>query len=273
MSGFLYDRGWHGVCLIADVNASHASKRGIPLIVTNALFRTRHEEKTGDDELVSSVAQLVEWMHRKASPGNGEPRPHRDAADRALIAANDAQHRIVELRDRIAQLEKLAMTDELTGLLNRRGFETELQRTLALSSRYEEPGLLVYVDLDGFKLVNDTYGHAAGDAVLKRVSRLLTDNLRCTDFVGRLGGDEFAVLLPRTSAKHGANRIEALRRMFDPVVVLWNGATITVRASFGVQNYGGDDETDGAQLLSRADASMYQTKYSRAQGSPNRMHA
>lgn len=189
------------------------------------------------------------------------------------MAATDAQHRITELRERIAQLEKLAMTDELTGLLNRRGFETELQRTLALASRYEETGLLVYVDLDGFKLVNDTYGHAAGDAVLQRVARLLTGNLRCTDFVGRLGGDEFAVLLPRTSSKRGANRIQALRRLLDPVIVSWKGATVMVRASLGVQTYGGDSEADGAQLLSRADASMYQSKYQRAHGSPHRMHS
>jgi diguanylate cyclase (GGDEF)-like protein len=243
------------------------------LIVTNTLFRQHHEEKVGDDELVSSVTQLVECMHRQATPGTGGIGPHRDAVDRALIAATDAHHRIVELRERIAQLEKLAMTDELTGLLNRRGFERELQRTLALASRYEEPGLLVYVDLDGFKLVNDTYGHAAGDAVLKRVSRLLTDNLRRTDFVGRLGGDEFAMLLPRTSPKGGANRIRALRRLLDPVVVLWKGATITLRASFGVQTYGGDAGADGARLLSRADASMYQTKQLRSHGASQRMNA
>jgi diguanylate cyclase (GGDEF)-like protein len=122
-------------------------------------------------------------------------------------------------------------------------------------------------------LVNDTYGHAAGDAVLKRVSRLLTDNLRCTDFVGRLGGDEFAMLLPRTSPKGGANRIRALRQLLDPVVVLWKGATITVRASFGVQTYGGDAGADGARLLSRADAAMYQTKQLRSHGSRQRMNA
>jgi diguanylate cyclase (GGDEF)-like protein len=243
------------------------------LIVTNALFRPRDAEKARNDELVSSVTQLVECMHRQASPGTGGIRNHRDAADRALMAATDAERRIVELRERIAQLEKLAMTDELTGLLNRRGFDTELQRTLALASRYEEPGLLVYVDLDGFKLVNDTYGHAAGDAVLRRVSRLLTDNLRCTDFVGRLGGDEFAVLLPRTTRKRGANRIQSLRRMLNPVVVLWKGATITVHASLGVQTYGGNDDADGAQLLSRADASMYQTKYVRARDNRLRMSA
>jgi len=243
------------------------------LIVTNALFTPRDAEKAGDDELVSSVTQLVECMHRQTAPDTGGVRSHRDTADRALMAATDAERRIVELRERIAQLEKLAMTDELTGLLNRRGFETELQRTLALASRYEEPGLLVYVDLDGFKLVNDTYGHAAGDAVLRRVSRMLTDNLRCTDFVGRLGGDEFAVLLPRTLRKRGANRIQALRRMLNPVVVSWKGATITVHASFGVQTYGGNNDADGAHLLSRADASMYQTKYLRTQDSRQRMSA
>jgi len=243
------------------------------LIVTNALFQPRNAEKAGDDELVSSVTQLVECMHRQASPDTGGIRNHGDAADRALTAATGAERRIAELRERVDQLEKLAMTDELTGLLNRRGFGSELQRTLALASRYEEPGLLVYVDLDGFKLVNDTYGHAAGDAVLRRVSRLLTDNLRRTDFVGRLGGDEFALLLPRTSRERGANRIQALRRMLNPVVVMWKGATITVHASLGVQTYGGDSDADGAQLLSRADASMYQMKYLRAQDNRQRMSA
>jgi diguanylate cyclase (GGDEF)-like protein len=243
------------------------------LIVTNASFRPRQEATVGEDELVPSVTQLVECLRVRVHPGAGEIGTHRNAADRALIAATHAERRIVELRQRIAQLERLAMTDELTGLLNRRGFETELQRTLALASRYDEPGLLVYVDLDGFKLVNDTYGHAAGDTVLKCVGRLLTDNLRCTDFVGRLGGDEFAVLLPRTSQKRGANRIRALRRMLNPVAVLWNGATITVRASLGVQAYGTDNAADGAQLLSRADSSMYQTKHLRTHGSRHRMSA
>ena len=243
------------------------------MIVTNASFRPRLEATVGEDELVPSVTQLIECLRVRARPDAVEIGTDRSAADRALTAATHAERRIVELRERIAQLEKLAMTDELTGLLNRRGFESELQRTLALASRYDEPGLLVYVDLDGFKLVNDTYGHAAGDAVLKCIARLLTDNLRCTDFVGRLGGDEFAVLLPRTSQKLGANRIRSLRRMLNPVAVLWNGAMITVRASLGVQTYGADNAADGAQLLSRADSLMYQTKHLRAQGSRHRMSA
>ncbi|MGF1641803.1 MAG: GGDEF domain-containing protein [Rhodospirillales bacterium] len=240
-------------------------------MISTASMPPGGEATPGEDQLVPSVARLIEHLHRQAARGTGEIAPHHGDVDRALVAAAHAERRIAALRHRIAQLERLAMTDELTGLLNRRGFENALDRTLALARRYDEPGLLIYVDLDGFKLVNDTYGHAAGDAVLRRVAGLLTDNLRRTDFVGRLGGDEFAMLLPRTSAEGGANRLLALRRLLDPVALLWNGATITVGASVGVETFGGDETGDGTRLLARADASMYRSKHLRADPTGRRL--
>jgi diguanylate cyclase (GGDEF)-like protein len=214
----------------------------------------------GHDELVATVTNLLDRI-RLPAPSHAGPAPDRDeAVERALNAAIGAEHRIAQLQQRIDQLEKLAVTDELTGLLNRRGFESQLRRTLALARRHGEPGLLVYVDLDGFKMVNDSYGHAAGDEVLKHVGRVLSDHVRATDFVGRLGGDEFAVLLPRTSSQNGARRARALRRLLNPAMIFWNGGTLTVGASFGMEAYDGDPGRCAEAVLSRADSAMYAHK-------------
>ena len=102
---------------------------------------------------------------------------------------------LAEARARIAELELMAEVDPLLNILNRRGFERALARALAYVKRYRAPAALLYLDLDGFKLINDAHGHAAGDAVLKAVAGILAHNVRGSDVVARLGGDEFAVLL------------------------------------------------------------------------------
>ena len=187
----------------------------------------------------------------------------RETASRALGAAAAAEHLIAEQTHRLAYLERLAHTDELTGLLNRHGFEGELNRALASSRRYDEEGALIYVDLDAFKPINDTHGHAAGDEVLRRVARLLLDNVRDTDYVARMGGDEFAVLLTRTNWDNALRRAETLDKILNGAMVGWQGRTIALRASFGIQAYG--QEEDGHDLLHRADHAMYETKRLRAQ--------
>ncbi len=224
-------------------------------------------------ELVSNVTKLSDHFLSRPSPDAGGTRNRDEAAERALTAAIGAEHRIALLQQRIDQLEKLAVTDELTGLLNRRGFEAQLRRTLELARRYGEPGVLMYVDLDGFKMVNDTYGHTAGDEVLKQVGRLLSDHVRSTDYIGRLGGDEFAVLLPRTSAANGMRRVRALGTMLNPGMIFWNGSTLSVGASFGMEAFDGDAGGCAETVISRADGSMYAQKRLRTAAHANAMMA
>ncbi|MBL4615111.1 MAG: GGDEF domain-containing protein [Magnetovibrio sp.] len=169
---------------------------------------------------------------------------------------------------RIEEMERIASTDELTGAYNRRGFEQEFKRVLAAASRYNETGVLVYVDLDGFKPINDTYGHAAGDLVLCEVVRALRDNIRPHDFVARLGGDEFAILLTRTAWKDGLERAEILKHVLNTTYVYWSGNHIAVRASLGFQRFGPDD--CNKKLLIQADHAMYEAKRVRAATSPSR---
>jgi len=230
--------------------------------VNHAMARRPHNGHEAFEyrEMASNVTPLSDRIQSPPPPSSGDTPDRGDAAERALNAAIDAEQRIARLQRRIDQLEKLAVTDELTGLLNRRGFEAQLSRTLELARRHGEPGLLVYVDLDGFKLVNDTYGHAAGDEVLKHVGRLLANHVRSTDFVGRLGGDEFAVLLPRACPKTGLKRVQALSGKLNPAIIFWNGCTLSVGASLGVEAFDGDATGCAEIVISRADVSMYAQK-------------
>jgi GGDEF domain-containing protein len=118
------------------------------------------------------------------------------AANAGLLAEIERLEReLLRAEGKIAELEARADVDPLLDILNRCGFERELNRSLSYIGRYGAAAALVYLDLDGFKAVNDRDGHAAGDALLKRVARALTAHVRASDVVGRLGGDEFAVLL------------------------------------------------------------------------------
>jgi diguanylate cyclase (GGDEF)-like protein len=176
----------------------------------------------------------------------------------AVKRLRDAESRIAEQKERIEHLETLTMTDELTGLLNRRGFVDAFRRELAAARRSGKGGVLVIVDLDGFKAVNDIHGHLCGDHYLRHVARALTDNVRAHDVVARFGGDEFAVLLTNVEASQGAQRAKALSRRFNALTCRWQMLELPLRASFGVEAFGADDREE--DVIRRADAAMYKAK-------------
>lgn len=178
-----------------------------------------------------------------------------------LTYATDARKTIAEQEARIRYLESLSVTDELTGLANRRGFNDALRRTLALSRRHESHGALAFIDLDGFKAINDTHGHDAGDALLCRVADILSREIRATDIVARLGGDEFAVLLVEADPAQATARITRLQRALNRAFAVYGGRELPIRASVGHATYGPESEADG--LLREADRSMYHNKRGR----------
>ncbi|MGB5092617.1 MAG: GGDEF domain-containing protein [Parvibaculum sp.] len=178
----------------------------------------------------------------------------------ALDFARETEERILELNQRVSALEALSQTDELTGLLNRRGFRQVLERNLRASARYGETGLLAYIDLDGFKSINDEYGHAAGDEILCAVSKLLQKNVRSTDYAARLGGDEFAILFVRADLLPARERAREIAKAVNKITMKRPEGKISVRASLGVATY--DGETECAALLERADRAMYLNKKS-----------
>ena len=212
-----------------------------------------------DHRLVESVYRIVNAL-REDPRFAAQPLPPavRAAVEDSLVAAHAAERLLGEFARRTEKLESLAVTDPLTGLLNRRGFDREMERALATARRHRDIGVLIYIDLDGFKPINDTLGHAAGDEVLKRVAQILTENVREADRVARLGGDEFVVMLTRTEREGGLARAEILDALLNSALVSWEGRMIPVRASFGFQVYAGDD--DSGTLLELADEAMYAVK-------------
>ncbi|MDP2732076.1 MAG: GGDEF domain-containing protein [Hoeflea sp.] len=159
---------------------------------------------------------------------------------------------------RIKELEARADEDPLLPLLNRRGFMREMDRALAYARRYGAKASLVYLDLDEFKLVNDTYGHAAGDRVLAAVAGLLLANVRRSDVVGRLGGDEFAVILWNTDGAVAEAKAEGLAWAIAAASLAEASEIVRLSASYGVTPLLGDDTAD--RVLTRADLAMYAQK-------------
>ena len=190
--------------------------------------------------------------------------------ERALAYAREAETRILELNERVSRLEALSQTDELTGLLNRRGFQDILQRNLLSASRYSETGVLAYIDLDGFKAVNDEHGHAAGDEVLRTVGSYLKRSIRATDFAARLGGDEFALIFVRADIRPAKERVRDIVRGINALKAIYAEVELPVKASLGTATY--DGETDGHTLMERADRAMYRAKRLRPRLVPLTMH-
>lgn len=164
-------------------------------------------------------------------------------------------------RARIAELEQHADVDPLLDILNRRGFERELKRSLAYVKRYGTPAALLYVDLDGFKAINDQHGHAAGDALLKAVAGELAAHVRASDVVARLGGDEFGVLMWNAGKPQAMMRARDLEMRIDELPVTHGLAQLSVGASVGVTLLSGD--IDVAALIDAADKTMYARKKER----------
>jgi diguanylate cyclase (GGDEF)-like protein len=161
--------------------------------------------------------------------------------------------------DLAEQMKNLAITDPLTGVLNRRGFLDAALRSISHAQRTSAPLTLVMADIDQFKRLNDTYGHATGDKALRMFSAHLETALRRSDLVGRMGGEEFALVLTDTGVEEGRDVAERLCRSLERAVVEAGHARIRFTASFGVARFSSEDG-DLNDVLERADRALYQAK-------------
>lgn len=168
-----------------------------------------------------------------------------------------------EVRRQYRRTRTLAMNDNLTGLANRTQFHERLDEAIAGASRSDDRVGLVLLDLDGFKAINDTGGHAAGDRLLKRVAAALGEATRRHEVPCRLGGDEFAVVVPRLESREELRKLaDRLHEQLDMPVQFNDGRTLRVTASLGLALYP-EDATDSDDLVNVADKSMYAVKASR----------
>jgi diguanylate cyclase (GGDEF)-like protein len=190
------------------------------------------------------------------------------AALKPPAAPNDAKAAIRRLRAqlaqaqaRIGQLEASADTDFLLGILNRRGFERELHRSVAYIKRYQASGAIIVLDVDRLKPINDAFGHAAGDEVLKAVVAVLLRHVRASDVIGRLGGDEFALLLWNLSETDARAKAASLEQTIDTLGFVFNGRSVSAGASAGVAVLG--PHAEAGRALEQADSAMYVRKAQR----------
>ena len=181
-----------------------------------------------------------------------------------LLARIRAGKRIVDLQKELLEtnkrLELLSITDGLTNLYNHRYFQDELGRAFDESARYGRPLSLAIVDLDFFKKVNDNYGHAVGDEVLKGVSKIFRESIRSTDLAARYGGEEFAMMMPETDLQDAIAFAEKLRTLVESTPITTQDGPIHVTVSIGVGTVPHPNIHAAKELIVAADEALYRAK-------------
>ncbi len=212
-----------------------------------ALLEQKTLENDGHERCMSATVALLKYAH---------------------MMIERAEDTIRAQESRISKLEALATTDDLTGLRNRRGFFDIFMQELDRCERgLSRGGLLVLIDLDNFKAINDTAGHMAGDACLRLVARTLENEIRTMDVAARLGGDEFVILLSNTCKEEAAGRAQALAWQLNHLSLAWYGEEIPVRASLGLRAYKAGDEP--GRIFNDADIALYGNKRGRQETAMN----
>jgi diguanylate cyclase (GGDEF)-like protein len=250
---------------IADVLAPG---RSFEELFRTSISRGQYPEQPGDLEAL--IAERVA-QHKR---GEGNFKRLRPGGDWALyryfpLPDGGSATLITDITDserQQAELTRLATTDSLTGIANRRSFFAHAQREVERARRYGPPLGVFVLDLDFFKRVNDTYGHAIGDVVLQSVARHAASLLRVTDIIARTGGEEFGALMPETPAEEIGGVAERVRQSIAELAIETPAGRLSVTASIGFSSLlDGEDRIDPA--MARADAALYRAK----QGGRNRV--
>ena len=182
----------------------------------------------------------------------------RAALQTLITELDELKLEVSRLKAQLAEAEEMADRDPLTPVKNRRAFAREVQRTANFLRRYGGAASVVYFDLDGFKSVNDRFGHAAGDAALRAVAERLAGNVRESDVVGRMGGDEFAVVLTQADHSTAEAKAQALAVLVERAPVQCGDWSVPLHISYGVREI--TPEADAETVISEADAAMFVRK-------------
>ena len=189
-----------------------------------------------------------------------------NAVKTLLTEIDDLRGEVSRLKAKLSEAETLADRDPLTPLLNRRAFVRELGRIRTFAQRYGSPASVVYFDLDGFKSVNDRFGHAAGDAALRAVAERLAANVRDSDIIGRMGGDEFGVILVQADEATARAKAESLSQAIEASPIEFGAWSAPLHISYGVREITAELEPE--DLVAQADAAMFAAKRARTAPPP-----
>ena len=172
---------------------------------------------------------------------------------------DEVEKRTLELEEQKKKAEKLARVDDMTGIWNRRAFVEQGEELIRECISYQAPFSLIIIDIDFFKNINDTYGHDAGDLVLKKLSKEISNNIRDSDFFARIGGEEFVIVLPHTTAKQALEKANVLLEKINGLETPYKETTLHVTVSMGVSELIHPHDNISS-LLSKADEALYHVK-------------
>ena len=223
--------------------------RDIPVIFLSALDDTDTKVRglgLGANDYVSKPFRVEELLARVS------------VAIRMKLERDRLRQRAEELRRSAEAASEMSMTDALTGLLNRYGLHRALQREMSEARRYDRPLSCLLIDVDFFKLVNDTYGHAAGDTALQQAARVITESVRGSDVVCRYGGEEFLVLAPETGLDGARALADKIRQAFAARLFGEAAHVFPLTLSAGAAQLSTDES--GNDMIARADEALYHVK-------------
>ena len=204
------------------------------------------------------ASELVKKFHQST---DGLTLKNWKALSEILDYAAAAEQTIADQKAYISDLESMASTDILTGLLNKQGFEKEINHAIARAQRFGEKSLFAYIDLDSFKALNDTYGHNTGDAMLLKIATLLASSIRKTDAAARLHGDEFGLLLSKCDIGKAKERAGYIRHLLKKVTLDHDSKDLHTSASMGFAVIEADTTIE--EIFQTADQAMYDNKRTR----------
>jgi diguanylate cyclase (GGDEF)-like protein len=241
-------------------------REGLPLVLENATAVHAHAAVFAEGERLSVFGALaivpLEWGEHVLgaiviAAGERAAISHEEAKNVGLLGAVAATSLVIVWENQ--EVSRRANTDPLTGVANRRYFDEAFKRVLSETDRFGGSGSLILVDIDHFKQVNDTYGHDAGDAVLRSVAYTLVEGVRNVDTCARIGGEELALLLPQTSREGAFELADRLRRAIESRIIRHGSDEIRVTASFGVATY--PECARGREgVFPAADKALYEAK-------------
>jgi two-component system, cell cycle response regulator len=208
----------------------------------------------------SNKEQVVEGLAAGADDYLTKPFHSGELVARVAVGRRIAElHREIQAKNRL--LEEMALTDALTGLPNRRAVDVWASRELSAAARHDFAFWVVMADLDSFKKVNDTYGHDAGDSVLKTFAEILKTHTRQSDICARLGGEEFLVMMTHSDRGGTKTAVERIRKQFENTNFTLGGCAVTATASFGIAGFRGTKPPDWNALMECADTALYAAKH------------
>ncbi|WP_101758709.1 GGDEF domain-containing protein [Oceanicoccus sp. KOV_DT_Chl] len=220
------------------------------------------EAATELDQLKSAVStrleQVVALMDKHQSGEVLREQSLSEQLDALVARVKNMEADSAQAEERIEEQRQKALRDVLTQLPNREAYNQRLEQECERWQRYDRPLTMAVCDVDHFKRVNDTYGHLAGDKVLRIIAKTLRKRLRKTDFIARFGGEEFVVLMPETEQASALKVVEGVREAIASCPFHFKEKPVTITMSFGVSTFSGED--NGEAVFARCDKALYQAK-------------